>query len=81
VAKLKRDNRSAAQKFRQKSAKALNRLSRFPNSGPIIAEFPELPYREVFIKPYRIFYRINGPEIWILAIWHSSQLPDEPDRL
>ena len=33
------------------------RLERFPRSGRLLPEFPDLPYREVIVSPYRFFYR------------------------
>ena len=34
-------------------------------------EFPELPYREVYIKPYRFFYRIREDKVWMVALWRT----------
>jgi plasmid stabilization system protein ParE len=41
-------------------------------------EFPDLPFREVIVKPYRFFYRIKDKAVWIVAVWHGAQLPDQP---
>ena len=78
IAYIRRDNPAAARKLRKKSEKCLKRLERFPNSGRIIPEFPDLPYREVIVPPYRFFYRIQDNIVWILAVWHGAQLPIEP---
>jgi plasmid stabilization system protein ParE len=75
---IRRHNRSAALKFRRRAETTLKRLSRFPNSGAAIAEFPDLPYREVYVKPYRFFYRVREDTVWVVAVWHGTQLPDEP---
>jgi plasmid stabilization system protein ParE len=56
----------------------MRRLEDFPESGRIIPEFPELPYREVIMTPYRFFYKINGDVVWIVAVWHGAQLPEQP---
>ena len=56
----------------------LRRLEQFPESGRIIPEFPDLPYREVVVRPYRFFYRIKGSTVWIVAAWHGAQLPKRP---
>jgi plasmid stabilization system protein ParE len=77
---IHRDKPSAASDFRKRVEKSLKRLIRFPNSGRSLPEFPELPYREVVISPYRFFYRIAGKTIWIIAVWHGAQLPSEPER-
>ncbi|MFH2045335.1 MAG: type II toxin-antitoxin system RelE/ParE family toxin [Pseudomonadota bacterium] len=75
---ISRDKPSAAVNFRNRSEKILRRLEDFPESGRIIPEFPELPYREMIISPYRFFYKIKDDLVWIVAVWHSAQLPKEP---
>lgn len=78
LAYIHKDNPSAAISFRQKAEKGLTRLRDFPESGRILPEFPDLPFREVIVAPYRFFYRIKGETVWIIAVWHGAQLPDEP---
>ena len=78
IAAIRRNNRDAARKFYRKATSSLKRLSRFPDSGAIIAELPELPYREICVKPYRFFYRVRGETVWIVALWHGAQVPEEP---
>ena len=75
-----RDNPSAAFSFREKAEKVLSRLKRYPESGRLVPEFPDLPFREVIVRPYRFFYRIKGDTVWIIAVWHSAQLPHEPQE-
>jgi plasmid stabilization system protein ParE len=78
VAYVLRDDRAAALKFRQRAEKALRRLPRYPTSGRLIPEFPDLPFREVIVPPYRFFYRREGTTVWIVAVWHGAQLPKSP---
>jgi plasmid stabilization system protein ParE len=75
---IRQDSPTAAQKFRLKAESALSRLSEFPDSGRAIPEFPELPHCEVIVRPYRFFYRVVGKTVWIVAVWHSAQLPADP---
>jgi plasmid stabilization system protein ParE len=75
---IQQDKPSAATRFRDRTEKILRRLENFPESGRIIPEFPELPYREVIISPYRFFYKIKADVVWIVAVWHGAQLPKEP---
>ncbi|MDD5475965.1 MAG: type II toxin-antitoxin system RelE/ParE family toxin [Syntrophales bacterium] len=75
---IKRDKPSAAISFREKAETILRRLETLPESGRIIPEFLELPYREVIVSPYRFFYRIKSDIVWIVAVWHGAQLPREP---
>ncbi len=80
LAYIYRDNPSAALNFRRKAEKTLSRLKKFPESGRPIPEFPDLPFREVIVRPYRFFYRIKDGTVWIVAAWHSAQLPEDPER-
>lgn len=75
---IRRENPAAARRFRARAEEILRRLQRFPDSGRIVPEFPELPYREVIIRPYRFFYRVRAPVVWVVAVWHGAQLPGDP---
>jgi plasmid stabilization system protein ParE len=81
IAYIYRDSPSAALAFRRKAEKILSRLRKFPRSGRILPEFPELPFREALVPPYRFFYSIKENIVWIVAVWHSRQLPREPSEL
>ncbi len=78
IAYIKRDNPEAARLFRDRAEDVLRRIEKFPDSGRVIPEFPELPYREVIVAPYRFFYRQEDGTVWIASVWHGAQLPDEP---
>jgi toxin ParE1/3/4 len=73
-------NPSAAVAFRRKAEKVLSRLKKFPQSGRPLPEFPDLPFREIIVSPYRFFYRVKGKTVWIVAVWHGAQLPEEPNE-
>jgi plasmid stabilization system protein ParE len=75
---IRKDKLSAAVNFRNRTEKILRKLENFPESGRIIPEFPDLPYREVIISPYRFFYKIKVDAVWIVAVWHGAQIPKEP---
>ena len=78
IAYIRRDSPGAARRFRERAEQILRRLEKFADSGRVIPEFPELPYREVIVPPYRFFYRREGDTIWIASVWHGAQLPNEP---
>jgi len=78
VAYILADRPSAARRFHTRALKVLKRLERFPDSGRRIPEFPDLPYREVIIRPYRFFYRVRRDAVWIVGVWHSARLPAQP---
>lgn len=69
----------AARRFRERAERILRRLEKHPESGRRIPEFPDLPYREVIITPYRFFYRVSGDVAWIVAVWHGARLPSAPE--
>lgn len=73
-----RENPSAAIVFRRKAEKDLSRLQGFPQSGRMLPEFPDLPYREVLVTPYRFFYCVKEKTVWIVAVWHGAQIPHQP---
>ncbi|SPE31189.1 putative plasmid stabilization system protein [Acidobacteriia bacterium SbA2] len=78
IAYIAGDNPQAALRFRKKAERVLRRLSKFPDSGRLIPEFPDLPFREVIVSPYRFFYRREGATVWVVSCWHGAQLPAEP---
>jgi plasmid stabilization system protein ParE len=80
LAWIRRDNPPAAQSFRERAGHVLERLTEFPLSGRVVPEFPDLPYREVIVRPYRFFYRVHDDTVWIVAVWHGAQLPEPPKR-
>ena len=72
---IKKEDPQASQRFRSKAENGLTRLIEYPESGRRVQEFPDLDFREVFISPYRFFYKIKNGTIWIVAVWPSSQIP------
>jgi plasmid stabilization system protein ParE len=78
IAYILRDNPAAARRFRQRAERVLRRLERFPESGRVLPEFPDLPYREVMVAPYRFFYRVADKTVWVVGVWHGAQVPEEP---
>lgn len=80
IAYIYRDKPSAAVAFRRKAEKSLSRLKKFPESGRPLPEFPELPFREVIVSPYRFFFKVKNDDVWIVAVWHGAQLPDDPEN-
>jgi plasmid stabilization system protein ParE len=77
---IRHENLRAAAHFRQQAEEAIRRLEQFPESGRVVPEFPELPYREVMVSPYRCFYRLKEKTVWVVTVWHGAQLPTEPQE-
>ncbi len=78
---IRRDKPSAARRLRRRVEDVLRRLGDHPDSGRRIPEFPDVPHREVIVRPFRFFYRVEKRTVWIVAVWHGAQLPDLPPRL
>ena len=78
VAYIQVDNSPAARRFRERAESALRELERFPDSGRRIPEYPQLPHRELVVRPYRFIYRVVGETVWILAVWHGRRRMELP---
>ncbi len=76
---IRADSHSAAVAMRDKAARSLERLRDFPESGRTLPEFPDLPFREVIVPPYRFFYRVKSDAVWVVAVWHDAQMPAKPE--
>jgi plasmid stabilization system protein ParE len=76
---IRRDSATAARSFRARVETSLRRLERFPDSGPPIPEFDDVPYREIVVGSYRFFYRTEGPTAWVVGVWHGAQIPTDPE--
>lgn len=68
----------AAASFLDRVESRLRDLSNFPEAGRPIPEFPGLPFREILVPPYRLFYRLRDGQLWVVGLWHDAQLPSEP---
>jgi toxin ParE1/3/4 len=79
IAYIRFDNPSAARRFRKKAETSLRRLEDFLESGRLIPEFPDLPHREIIVKPYRFVYRLEKNTVWIVAVWHSAQESEQSE--
>ncbi len=78
LAYIRADNPAAAAAMRTQAEASLSRLRKFPESGRVLPEFPDLPFREIVVAPYRFFYRVKSETVWIVAVWHSAQLAGDP---
>jgi plasmid stabilization system protein ParE len=81
LAYIAADDPAAAIRLRERAGEALGRLADYPESGRVLREFPDLPFREVVVPPYRFFYRVRDEAVWVVAAWHSAQLPAEPEEV
>lgn len=69
------DKPTAAQHLVQKVFSKVKRLSQFPDSGKKPAELSaNTRYRELVVKPCRIFYRVQGEKVYIVYVMRSERL-------
>jgi toxin ParE1/3/4 len=68
------DKPDSAKRYVQRVFEAVDRLERFPNSGSIPPEIPDLPYRQVVVPPCRVFYRAEKGHVFILYVMRSERL-------
>ncbi|PIQ63284.1 MAG: plasmid stabilization system protein [Bacteroidetes bacterium CG12_big_fil_rev_8_21_14_0_65_60_17] len=77
---IARDKPLAAERMRSRTLTALDRLIMYLESGRVLKEFPDSPYREVIVSPYRFVYRMEKNVVAVVGVWHSAQLPEEPGQ-
>jgi len=78
IAHILANRPAAARRFYERATKTLRRLEQFPESGRVVPEFPDLPFREAIVRPDRFFYRVGPRAVWVVGVWHGAQLPSEP---
>lgn len=80
VDELRALNPFAVEHLGQRVSRSFRRLSTFPDSGPVVPEFPDLGLRQFFVEPYRFFYYVDEAQqtVWIVGVWHGAQIPKPP---
>ncbi len=63
-----------AKQFVERIFLAANKLERYPEIGKIVPELPAHNYREILFRKYRIIYRIDPTDVYIISVHHSSRL-------
>ncbi len=67
------DKPTAANNLVQKIFTKTERLEDFPRSGRNPPELKKSRYKEIIVNPCRIFYRIDGDNIYILYVMRSER--------
>jgi toxin ParE1/3/4 len=71
---ISKDDRMAAKRMIDKIFKKIESLSRFPGRGRKVPEANREEIREVFENSYRIIYRVEPKNIYVLTIRNFKQL-------
>lgn len=67
------DKHSAAKKFVRTVFAKTERLELFPKSGRKPPELENSRYLELIVKPCRIFYRVEGDNVYIVYVMRSER--------
>jgi plasmid stabilization system protein ParE len=72
---IEQDSRRYAQITVEKIHDAVSRLIDFPGIGHVLPEFPDEPYLQILMGPYRIVYRedANLNRVLIMAVIHAAR--------
>jgi addiction module RelE/StbE family toxin len=73
---IARDSRRYAQIQVERLQDSALKLSRFPEVGRVVPEFPRGPWREILSGNYRLIYRVvaGEPRLLVLAVVHGHRL-------
>jgi len=67
------DNPGAAKNLFREVFKSIKSLKTFPQSGRESPELPKSGYRELFVGPCRIFYRVDKSKVFIIYVMRSER--------
>ena len=79
----------AARAFVQKVFSHIEQLKEHPESGSMVRELPNSPYRQIVEPSCRIFYRFDGAKVFVLHVMRGEmrlrkqrvqRAPEKPAR-
>lgn len=70
---IKKDSEYYANVFIEKIFDSIAKLKQFSKMGRIVPEYNRENIREIFVKSYRIIYRIDPDKIFILTVIHGAR--------
>ena len=70
---IARDSADQAALFTTRLFEATDRLQDYPLSGRVIPEIGDVSWREIPCGPYRIMYRVEGDQVWIVGVVHGAR--------
>ena len=71
---ISQDNPAAAERWALHLFDLVERLNEFPESGRVVPEIKRSTFREILTGNYRVIYKIEGNEVFILTVRHGKQL-------
>ena len=73
---IAQDSLEYALSFYEQIREKVENLILFPKMGRIVPELDEPNIRELFLRNYRIIYRISEKKIQIVRLFHGSRIID-----
>ena len=70
---ISRDSPFYASTFVEEVLLAAKNINRFPGRGRVVPEVDEDDVREIFIKRFRLIYKVKSDRIIILALIHGAR--------
>lgn len=67
------DKPGAASSLVKEIFSTVERLGLFPESGHVPPELPDSIYREMYVRPCRIFYRIEDDVVLVLHVMREER--------
>ena len=77
---IERDSPDRAELFVTRLFEAVDRLRGFPESGRVVPELNDPARREVYVGPYRVMYKVERDDLWIVTIVHGARDWPNPPR-
>lgn len=71
---IERDSPAVARRLVQRIFDRVDKLERFPRSGGFIPEDSRQIYRQLIQGNYRVIYRCDEHDVFIVAIYHGARL-------
>ena len=68
------DKPAAARRLVQRILASVGQLERFPALGSRVPELPKSVYRQLIVKPCRIFYRREEDRVFIVFVMRGERL-------
>lgn len=71
---IAQDSPIAAERWAEKIIQKMESLSEFPRSGRRVPELKKKEYRELVFGNYRIIYKMNDENLYVLTVRHFKQV-------
>lgn len=68
------DSAFYASKFVRRLLATIIKLEKYPEIGKLVPELPGYTYREILFKKYRIIYRFEDENVYLISVHHSARL-------